>query len=55
MISQRDIPLEKMFSFELAPISSAIFDEYGGLSKSGKAQMRYTLAKWSKENTDPEE
>ena len=44
VISQRrDIALEKMFSFELAPLPPVIFYYYGGLWKVAKLRCRTNL------------
>jgi hypothetical protein len=55
VISQRrDITLESMLCFELAPLPPAIFDDYGGLRKSAKAQLLHKLAVWFEGSNEPE-
>jgi hypothetical protein len=50
VISQRrDITLESLFCFELAPLPSSIFDEYGSLRKSAKSRLVHKLAVWVEE------
>ena len=37
--SKRNLPLENVFSYELAPLPSALFDEYGLMIKSNKPSL----------------
>ena len=43
-----------MLSFELLPLPSAIFDEYGDMRESSKAQLLRKLAVWSEGCSAPE-
>ncbi len=48
VISQkRGITLESMLCFELSPVPSALFDDYGFLRKSAKSQFLHKLAIWN--------
>ena len=45
VISQsRDIQLSEVFKYELAPVPSSIFDEYGDMRKGSKAILVHKLA-----------
>ena len=50
----RDITLETTMSYELAPLPSAIFDEYGDLRKSSKASLLHKVAVWSEHSGSPD-
>ncbi len=51
---KRDVSLESMLCFELAPLPPAIFDDYGSMRKSSKSQLLHKLAVWSTEITTPD-
>ena len=55
MSQKRGITLETLLSFELAPMPSAIFDEYGCLRKGSKSQLVHRLAIWCKEKDNTAE
>ncbi len=55
VISQRrDISLETLMCYELAPLPPALFDEFGSMRKSSKSQLLHRLAVWGEETTDPD-
>ena len=55
IVSQtRDVTLEDMLSFELAPVPSAIFDDYGSLRKSTKSTLLHALAVWHEDMNEPD-
>ena len=48
----RKIQLESIFSFELAPVPSSLFDEYGNLRKTSKAMLIKKLGFTCDDRTD---
>ena len=55
VISQkRAVSLEKLLSFELAPLPPALFDDYGCLRKSAKSPLLHKLAIWNEKNMEPD-
>ena len=54
VISQsRDIQLSYVFKYELCPVPSALFDDYGDMCKGNKAVLIEELAVFNKDGLDP--
>ena len=51
---KRDITMESMLCFELAPLPPAIFDDYGDLRKSTKSTLLHKLAVWCDDDSSHE-
>ena len=54
-ISQkRDVTLERLLPFELAPLPPALFDDYGDPRKSTKLPLLHKLADWNEKTSEPD-
>ncbi|MES9884700.1 MAG: hypothetical protein ABW185_27970 [Sedimenticola sp.] len=51
---RRDVSLDKLLCFELAPLPPALFDDYGSMRKSSKSQLLHRLAVWSEDTSVPD-
>ncbi len=51
---RRDVSLENLLYFELAPLPPSLFDEYGSMRKSSMSQLLHKLAVWCDEIIVPE-
>ncbi|MES9881937.1 MAG: hypothetical protein ABW185_13750 [Sedimenticola sp.] len=51
---KRNVSLESMFCFELAPLPAAIFDDYGSMRKDTKSPILHKLAVWTDETSAPD-
>ncbi len=51
---KRDVSLESMLCFELAPLPPAIFDDYGSMRKGTKSPFLHKLAVWTDEASAPD-
>lgn len=51
---KRDVTLEYLLSYELAPVPSSLFDDYGKMRKSSKAELVKRLGVFTKDDSCPD-